>query len=379
MNYMLRGISQLAHEELGVEPENRKALEELGDKMEQKLTISAKKTNVSGVSSAVLTPTSGAADMLTAIQKLDFDQAIQVMKEHYPEGPDGVRDAPISEKTLQNAKQAMIKVREALEKATGGKIHDNAGIYGIASYFPEIQAGPSKGINLNRLNLPQAIGRIFGGTTGIAAARNDHLDMLRYLVEFGERQYNIPEREEIPAETKPYQASYEEKKFKNVKAENKKTTNTSNSFAKTNVEGLDNAPERGVMSEGRFGKEAASDFIEGVSKNKKALLFGGLGVLGLGAMISMGSPGGGRQTPIMPQSNTYQQGPESVFGDIGGVDFNVDFGSRGNVSNERISQVIESALVGSGYQGRADVRINHTNNAKKLDRTFYRDTVNEYL
>jgi hypothetical protein len=295
----------------------------------------------------------------------------------------------------------MNKVIDHLKKIQPMAVGSSPTIYGIASYFPEFQIGTGSGVNLDRADSKGIADLIFTPDEKGTRPYNEYIETMRILDEQGQAKFDeevrsTPDSEPLwRRETRTYDApeasgeTYRPRASSYPKPETVAASAAIDEMASTTpvratVEPLEYVADEAVEKTGRFGPgpemkgmKAIGSFI---ADHPRGLALAGLGVLAVAGVAAvanqggMGAPGG----PVVPPGS-YEYDPNAFYGDIAGANYEISATSNKPYSQDEIAGMISNTVQETGYAGKANVNVSHTNNATKLDRIFYRDTVAQYL
>ncbi|SFJ66102.1 hypothetical protein SAMN02799624_05434 [Paenibacillus sp. UNC496MF] len=350
LNYRMRQVADTFYAD---SPEVKGQIYKLGQGLEQDLTISSKHGTGQG-----LFTKSGAADLLSAIERGNTKQAIEVDNKYF-NGQFG-----------DNLKLAMGHLTRALDVMKKGM--DN----------PELRAGTSQGMRLGDHSLEEIVDTIMGRNPNATTA-NPFLNPLQDILR-SEGGMTI-DRPQQPSLTPEYRKVNPLEPFSSSPM-TKRLEGPAGTIAEMIEDGTG-----GMLGPKAYEKisGAMDKFFNGKNgpRNKKAALIGGLALAGI-----MGYNTFNDKDPVMPynpESETEARADAAaLYGgtpapamapiDAGNSGANIKISAQGSGS-QNFGPMLGQAMQRSGYNGgKINMSVNQSDNANRLNRIWYRDKVQQY-
>jgi hypothetical protein len=230
-----------------------------------------------------------------------------------------------------------------------------------ASYKP----GTSSGIDVNKYGLKRTYDTIFG-----KLSEGDQVNANEYTRLFGRMQ-----QESVAGATPPPQQPRMTGRYQQ------------SSWRSSYTPPLQSRPApQGAIPDTLHdlsGGWIPNDIFSGINgaRNKKIALFGSLalgGVMGYNVLSNTTAPvSAPTPPPPVPPQIPIQSPLPPIPGEPSGA--NVLISGRGQAVGENLSTLVQEGLSRSGWQGSANMTVNHSDNTNRLTRLWYRDKVEEHM
>jgi hypothetical protein len=353
LNYMMR---QIANHYYADNEAARQAIFNLGEGLEQKLTISSKHGT-----GQVLMARSGASELLEAIRYGNWKEAIDIDKRLFEGRFAKEYDLEMAAGHLQ---EAMKRMKEDFKNV-------------------ELRAGTSRGMRLSDHGLTKIVDTIMGKNPDMTGT-NQYMGLLqRLLREEAGLDIQYPEPMDITPEYR--KVSPLEPGLDSMMA--KRLEGPAGTIAEIIEDGTG-----GMLGPKTYNKVSQSldAFFNGPNgpRNKKAALIGGLALAGIIGYNTLND-----SEPVMPYNSDYQSAEQArahasmMYGgtpmpaitpiDAGFSGANITISAQGKGS-QNFGPMIGQALQQSGYNGKVQMNVNHSDNTAHLSRIWYRDKVEQY-
>lgn len=330
LNYTMR---QLA-ESYGTNAEQIRAIEMLGEGLEQKLTISSKHGVTKG---AFVEAKSGAFDFLNAIKNRQWDLAKEIDATYL--GGEFAQNWQLNE--------ASSSIDQIFSQFKGRMQLDT--FRNIGFDLPELKLGTSSGIPYTGSNLNQ----IYDALVGSGSANGFQHELSYFLQQH--TGSSTPVDSSVPVSSTVQHESP-------IKASPR-------------VSGA--AEMASDLTGGLLSSEGIHRFFK---SNAKPIAIGGMALAGILAYQTINQPD--QVTPQsmnIPAPPAYPIGEDpAIYGDLIGA--NVQIQASGSGRNQQdLSGLMTTAMSQSNFQGKSNISIQMRDNASQLNRNWYRDKIQEYV